>query len=135
MGLVMWNPEWETGVVLIDQQHRHLLAQLESLFVAVHENNPAERIPGILAFLAGYVETHFSTEEFHMKATGYPGFLAHKAIHDDLRSQVAQLIEGFKEDPTIVTEAVIDYLTNWLINHIDIEDRRMALHLIRQDVG
>jgi hemerythrin-like metal-binding protein len=134
MGLVMWNPEWETGVDQIDQQHRQLLAKLEDLFLAIHEDQHGDRISGILTFLANYVETHFATEEFHMQATDYPGFSAHKAIHDALRVQVAELIDGFGKDPAVMTEAVVDYLQSWLINHIDIEDRRMALHLIRLDV-
>jgi hemerythrin len=128
---MIWNPDWETGVPLIDQQHRQLLAQLERLFQAVHDDRAAERMPDLLAFLADYVETHFSDEELHMQVTDYPDFLGHKAIHDDLRARVEHLVEAFQQDQAVVTDAVIDFLTDWLVNHIDVEDRRMALHLNR----
>jgi hemerythrin len=130
MTLVTWNPAWETGIQLIDEQHRQLLAQFEALLVAIHEQRPDDRIPGLLAFLSAYVETHFSTEEEHMQATRYPGLIGHKAIHDDMRTQVAQLADGCQKDPTVLTQEVLDFLTDWLIGHINDHDRRMAHHLL-----
>ena len=128
---MIWNPDWETGVDLIDQQHRQLLAQIERLFQAVHENQAVGQVPELLAFLADYVETHFANEELHMQVTDYPDYPAHKAIHDDMRSQVAHLVEAFRRDPSVVTDEVIDFLSDWLVQHIDVEDRRLALHLNR----
>ena len=131
MTLLTWNSAWETGVPQIDEQHRHLLAQFEALLVAIHENRPEERVPGLLAFLSDYVETHFATEEAHMKATHYQGLIGHKAVHDDMRAQVAALAAGYIEDHSIMSEGVLIFLTDWLIGHINDHDRRMASHLIR----
>ena len=126
---MIWNPGWETGHALIDQQHKALLAQFEALLVAIHENHPEDRIPGLLNYLADYVEIHFSMEEAKMQETGYPLFKGHKAIHDDMRTRVAQLLDGFRNDPSTMTDEVIDFLTDWLLRHINEEDRRMARHL------
>lgn len=134
MNMVIWNPAWETGITLIDQQHKALLAQFEALLVAIHENHPDDRIPPLLRFLADYVETHFSTEEGLMQVVGYPGFAGHQAIHDRMRAQVGELVEAAKDNPATLTEEVIDFLTDWLLSHINEEDRRMAQHL-RQSEG
>src|SRR5450631_2815950 len=99
----MWNPGLETGIPLIDEQHRQLLGQFEALLVAIHERRPDDRVPGLLAFLSDYVETHFSTEEDHMRAACYPGYLDHKAIHDDMRAQVARLVDSFRMDSANLT--------------------------------
>ena len=48
MAFVIWNPAWETGIALIDEQHRQMLAQIEALLVAIHENHPDDRLPGLL---------------------------------------------------------------------------------------
>ncbi len=130
MTILTWNPAWETGIPLIDDQHRQLLGQFESLLVAIHENRPEERVPGLLTFLSDYVNTHFSTEEDHMRATRYPGYVGHKAIHDDMRTQVAQLVEGYCEDHSVMNEGVLIFLTDWLIGHIQEHDRQMAQHLV-----
>ncbi len=135
MTFVTWNPAWETGIQQIDEQHRQLLAQFEALLAGIHEKQPEVRIPGLLVFLAEYVDTHFSTEEEHMKATLYPGFPGHKAIHDDMRAQVAQLVAQYDNDPASLTEEVLDFLTGWLIDHINEHDRRMAHHLVRFAAG
>lgn len=131
MSLMLWNPKWETGIPLIDEQHRQLLGQFETLLMAIHENRAEQLVQGLLAFLPPYVETHFATEELHMEATGYPGFSEHKAFHDGYRIRVASLCEGFQKDQAILTEEAMDFLTDLLVDHIDTEDRRMARHLLR----
>ncbi|NWJ39940.1 MAG: hemerythrin family protein [Geothrix sp.] len=129
MSMVIWNPAWETGIPLIDQQHQALLAQFEALLVAIHENHPDDRIPPLLQFLADYVETHFALEEGLMQVADYPGFAGHKAIHDRMRARVGQLVEAARGNPATLTEEVIDFLTDWLLRHINEEDRRMAQHV------
>jgi len=131
MTLLTWNPAWETGFRLIDEQHRQMLAQFESLLIAIHENRPEERVHGLLTFLSDYVETHFSTEEDQMKATHYPEFDAHKAVHDDMRAQVARLVAEYPADSSIMSDEALIFMTDWLIGHINVHDRRMASHLMR----
>ena len=129
MTYVIWNPAWETGIKQIDKQHRQLLAQFEALMVAIHENQADDRIPGLLAFLSDYAETHFSQEEHYMQASRYPGFVGHKAIHDSMRIRVAEMVDSYMQDPASMTEEVLDFLTDWLVGHINEEDRRLAEHL------
>ncbi len=135
MTFVTWNPAWEMGIQQIDEQHRQLLAQFEALLAAIHENQPDVRIPRLLVFLSNYVDTHFLMEEEHMKATQYPGFIGHKAIHDDMRSQVAGLVVDYQRDPSILTEEVFDFMTGWLIGHINEHDRRLAHHIVTFKTG
>jgi hemerythrin len=129
MTQMIWNPAWETGISLIDRQHQELLSQFEALLIAIHENRADEHVPELLAFLSGYVDSHFSTEEKHMKATDYPGLPEHKAVHDGMRSKVVELLAGHQKDPSIMTDQVVNFMTDWLVRHINDEDRRMARYL------
>ncbi len=131
MSMVVWNPAWETGIRSIDQQHRELLNQIEALMSAIHVNEAEARVPGLLAFLASYVDQHFQDEEAAMAAAGYPGLGAHRLIHDQMRRDVSQLLRRYEADSSAITDEVLDFLTNWLINHINEEDRQMAQHLVR----
>ena len=130
MSLLVWNPEWNTGIEGIDLQHRALLSQVDELLGAIHSNDMDRRLPGLLAFLADYVEQHFRMEEVQMEASAYPGFAAHQAIHDDMRQQVGALLARYQLDSQAVTDEVLDFVTDWLIKHINGEDRRMARHLL-----
>jgi hemerythrin len=125
-----WNPAWETGIRKIDEQHRALFGQVEMLMNAIHTEEASSRLPDLMAFLVQYVELHFQNEEAEMKASGYPELTSHRAIHDNLRADVAELMLRFQKDPTVITDAVLDFLTKWLIEHINGDDRRMALYLI-----
>jgi hemerythrin len=126
-----WNPDWETGIKKIDQQHRELFRQVEALMNAIHHDQAAAHISGLLKFLANYVDVHFKDEEAEMKASDYHGLASHQAIHNDMRSKVATLLLQFQNDPTVITDSVIEFIIDWLVNHINGEDRRMAHHLIK----
>jgi hemerythrin len=130
----MWNPAWESGVELIDQQHRLLLDQFDSLLVALHENHASDRIAEILAYLSHYVESHFTLEEAHMRSAQYPGLQGHMAMHDSMRAHVAQMVAGYGQNPTLAKEDVIDFLTEWLLGHINEVDRPMAQFLQRHGI-
>jgi hemerythrin-like metal-binding protein len=130
VSLLVWNPQWDTGIEEIDLQHKALLAQVETLLEAIHSNDMDGRLPGLLAFLADYVEEHFRMEEAQMEASAYPGLAGHRAIHDDMRQQVGSLLARYELDSRAVTDEVLDFVTDWLIKHINGEDRRMARYLL-----
>ena len=129
----MWNPAWESGVDQIDQQHRLLLEQFDSLLVAMHENLASDRIMEILAYLSHYVDSHFAIEEEHMRTTHYPGLQAHAAMHDRMSAQVGQMVAGYAQNPTLTQDEVIEFLTDWLLGHINEVDRPMAQFLLRHN--
>ncbi|HEX4846465.1 MAG TPA: bacteriohemerythrin [Geothrix sp.] len=129
MSVLVWNPDWETGIRIVDDQHRELFRRIEQLMAAVHDGQAQALVPAAMAFLAQYVDQHFRSEELEMEGSGYPGFAAHRAIHEDMRGHVAHLLELCRSDPSAVIDPMIDFMTDWLIQHINSEDRRMARYL------
>lgn len=129
MRMLDWNPAWETGIPKIDEQHRELFRQVEILMVAVHEEEATSRIPTLMPILANYVNAHFMDEEDAMETSDYPELASHRTVHQAMQEKVAALLLQFQNDPTVITEAVLEFLMDWLINHINGDDRRMALHL------
>lgn len=131
MHVLVWNPAWVTGIERIDDQHRALLEQVDQLFEAIHDAGAADRLPGMLVFLAGYVDVHFRDEEGAMEAAGYPGLVSHRAAHDDMRGRLRDLLVQFQEDRSVLTAALLEFMVDWLVNHIDQGDRSMAAYLHR----
>jgi len=66
-----------------------------------------------------------------MLATQYPRFLEHKAFHDGMRTRVHGLLNPTSDDPEVVAAGVVDFVMNWMENHICVEDKLMAKHLIQ----
>lgn len=129
MAMLTWNPAWETGDEEIDRQHRTLLARIERLFQAIVVRQDPEEVHQSLCFLSEYVDEHFGAEEDLMERSHYPGMPGHKVIHADLRLRVAALIEAQAKDPGAVSDEVVDFLSDWLLSHIDGQDRALASHL------
>lgn len=130
MSQLVWNPEWTTGIGSIDEQHHQLLEQFEALLSAIHENRADQHIASLLLFLADYVDLHFRNEEAEMQRTAYPDLARHKAVHDGMRKKVQEQMARFEVEGEAVTFEAIEFMTDWLVEHISSEDRRLARHLL-----
>jgi hemerythrin len=132
MGLIQWDPDWETGIIEVDAQHRVLLNRLGQLATALAEGWHASETEKTMLYLGDYVETHFRAEEAIMERCGYPGLEQHRAVHDDLRRRVATLAEAYHRDPRSLPADVMDFLMGWLVDHLAGEDKLMATFLREQ---
>lgn len=131
MAYIEWIPSWDTGIAELDGQHRELVAEIDRLFLALHEGSPEKVAERILLHLSEYVEFHFKTEERCMLEAHYPGLAAHRAEHDALRGEVKAIVDDYLAGGGTLTVKLSEYLRNWLVHHLDTTDRIMAEHLRR----
>jgi hemerythrin-like metal-binding protein len=131
-----WNSDWETGHRTIDRQHRQLFFQYELLKAAISDIDSAARIPGLLTFLASYLDEHFREEEREMAATYYPGSEAHRLAHSLMGREVAKVRQDIENDPSRLTVELLDSLLERFVGHIGVEDYSLVSHLeMRRSVG
>jgi hemerythrin len=64
-----------------------------------------------------------------MREKAYPDVDLHKAEHDFLLAQVAHFREEYAAEKVDLSESMMDYLRDWLRDHILISDRRMSRFL------
>jgi hemerythrin len=64
-----------------------------------------------------------------MRLHDYPDFAAHKAEHDALVRQVLKFQEDFTSGHATITVQLLQFLRDWLQNHIQGSDLRYAPHL------
>ena len=127
MQRIQWQDRFNIGVEAIDQAHRKLFTivqKIMDLYVERHENRFA-CVEGIKYFKA-YALKHFAEEEAYMREIGYPGYLAHKKIHDRMEWETLPELDRLLHETDFSTEAVqrfIGVCTGWLTGHILIEDR------------
>ncbi len=131
MAVLVWNPKWETGYPLIDEQHRELFRRLDLLMEAVPAGNPEAVAQDLLPYLMDYVDSHFADEEALMVAAGYSMVDAHRALHRGMRVEVTRLLERVALEGLEAMGPVLEWLLAWLVQHIDSEDRRFANQLQR----
>ncbi len=130
MQQIQWQDRFNIGVEIVDRAHQRLFSIVQKileLYVERHEDQFA-CVEGIKYFKA-YAIKHFAEEEAYMQSIGYPGYLAHKRIHDRMKRQTLPALERELYATHFSTESVhrfIGVCTGWLTGHIVIEDRAIT---------
>jgi hemerythrin len=134
MSTFAWNDTYSVHVQQFDAQHQKLFAIINELADAMRVGKGDDVIRDVVGQLAVYTRTHFLQEEVAMRQTGYPGLAAHQEQHTKLMAEVerykSDLLEGRK--PNII--AVLNFLRQWLVNHIQTTDKKYSDHLNQHGV-
>ncbi|MCU7959267.1 MAG: bacteriohemerythrin [gamma proteobacterium symbiont of Bathyaustriella thionipta] len=120
MAKLEWSSDLDTGIHVIDKQHRRIVDYINQLDHAAR-NHSREEVAAVLDQLVDYTLSHFTFEEGLMEEAGYPFVNAHKKVHKLFVRRVADYQQRFKigED---ISEELLTTLKTWLINHIRNDD-------------
>ena len=118
---LVWTPDLDTGIGVIDKQHRRIVDYINQLHDARTSGHKHEDIGLVLDELVDYTLSHFAFEESMQEEAKYPFLKAHKKVHDLFVKRVGEYQERFKlgED---VSEELNNLLVTWLFNHIKRDD-------------
>jgi hemerythrin len=129
MPLMTWSANISVGVGEMDAQHQKLVAMVNQLHEAMAGGKGNEAIGPILTGLVDYTKSHFAAEERLMAAHGYPNLPAHKVEHENLVKQVGEIVAKFKAGKTMISVSVMNFLKDWLMNHINRTDKAYGAYL------
>ena len=137
MKAFVWDTRFETGITLVDTQHRHLVEIVNQLGeVLIAGNATEDAMATVFAELARYAQQHFADEEALMQQAGLDP--RHCAAHQQHHQQfVAQLVAmwGGRANLADAANVLHGYLSSWLTFHILEEDQAMARQLTRVHGG
>lgn len=85
----------------------------------------------MLDALAGYAFTHFNTEEIFFCHSDYPDANRHIQIHEQFKAKVMEFRDAVSDGKANVDMEVLDFLKNWLIEHIQGMDVAFAPYLAK----
>ncbi|MBF0154018.1 MAG: bacteriohemerythrin [Magnetococcales bacterium] len=121
-----WSEQLETGITVVDNDHRQLLDMLNAIHKAMEQGRGKEAIGDILSKLAQYTVTHFAHEAEYFRQYDYPETREHLAIHDRLVADVTHLIERFQAGEFTLVMDTLEFAKAWLIDHIMETDMKFA---------
>ncbi len=124
MPLIQWTDDLVIGFELIDKQHRVLVDMINELYDAMMEIKGQEALSRIVNRMVEYAAVHFMVEEKWMVEFGYENYAEHKKIHDDFTQKAVELKENLSESGFVLSLDVLNFLREWLINHIKGTDRK-----------
>jgi hemerythrin-like metal-binding protein len=126
MQLFEWKEEYSVGVLMVDQQHRHLVSLLNQLHAAMRNGSRAAEVKHILADLVSYTRFHFSSEEKLMSDCGYPDLLEHARKHRAMERRVGCFVADFATNSVTTPPKLLAFLKEWLGRHIMETDKEMG---------
>ena len=129
--MFVWSELFETGVELIDSQHRVLVDLTNHLAQALMAGDPAKGME-VLERLKEYAAHHFAAEEAWSVQAGQPpqALAAHRATHGGFLEQVLLFADRWSGDHSLDhAQALHRFLSAWLISHILGDDRHMVQRL------
>jgi len=126
MSRIEWGEELSVGVDKIDRQHMFLIATYNRL----HEMLETEEVPAttqtIVRSMQWYTKQHFEEEEALMTEVGFPDVDLHRREHKRIMASVRTLFHQYEVGESPNPIQVLNLLRQWLVNHINTFDRRLA---------
>jgi hemerythrin len=110
----------------IDLQHRKLIDMINELNEAMKIGKGKDSLGKIINGLISYTATHFKTEEQFFDKFGYPDTVNHKKEHVAFVKKVTDFQDGFEKKNLAVTMEVMNFLSDWLRNHIKGTDKKYS---------
>jgi hemerythrin len=118
MAIANWSSRFETGIAIIDTQHKALFAAVNQLAESFRAGTSGNQAKESLDFLMKHAAEHFSTEEKFMQDMNYPKLTAHMADHAQM-SRMAQELQTNLAAGNPITMEVTIFLADYLQNHIN----------------
>jgi len=134
MAFLEWYDSYSVHVDEIDRQHKQLVAMINRLHDSIAQNKVEETVGQVLIELVDYTKRHFADEEHLMIRIGYPDLPQHRAHHDKLRHQLAEILKRLRDNDRLTIFELMGFLRAWLVDHILREDKKIG-QMIASEVG
>ena len=127
--LLAWSDALSVNIAQIDEEHRHLVSLVNRLYQSNRQGAARSVIAAVLDELVAYTANHFQTEEALFQQYGYPEREAHGQAHRQLVEKVQDFQQKFRHGVSELELSLLQFLKDWLINHIMKTDKRYTAFL------
>ena len=128
--MLQWKEEYEVGVAEIDEQHQKLIDIANRVYELMRNElalDKYDQIVEILQELKEYTVYHFHFEEGLMQKARYKKRFSHKILHQEFLAQVEAVdLSAVDENQEAYLIQIMDFIANWLIEHIVGEDKKVG---------
>jgi hemerythrin len=134
MALIQWSDSLSVQVAEMDRQHQKLIGLINDLNDAMSKGKGKEIVGKTIDGLLNYTRTHFTEEEKLFGQFNYPDADSQKKMHKKFIDKVVEFKQQLDSGKIGLSIAIIDFLSDWLKNHIQMEDKKYGPFLNQQGV-
>ena len=120
MSHLVWTDALNTGIEVIDNQHKRIVEMINQLHDA-NQGHSREAVGEVIENLVDYTLSHFAFEESLMEDAGYEFLRAHKRVHELFIKRVSEFRMRFQAGEDVGAD-LNGLLSRWLFNHIKSDD-------------
>lgn len=131
---VAWTPALSVGIETFDAHHRRLFELISRLYRGMRAGSSRDVLGPLFDELLEYTVYHFSAEERAFAEFGFDRADEHRARHAELVDQAQALRAELDAGKPMVALEVMQFLRDWVTNHIQGEDSRYSAVLRDQPV-
>ncbi|MBB6480920.1 bacteriohemerythrin [Spirochaeta isovalerica] len=132
---LVWDESISVKVELFDNHHKKLIELINKLFLSMEKGEGTSPLLTILDELVQYTEYHFSAEEKAFEKYNYPEIDAHKKQHRSFVAKAKELQKGMREGSAVLSNEVLDFLQDWVVNHIMKVDSQYSAFLSGKNIS
>ena len=129
MAFLTWSNSYSVGVQQFDAEHKQLFSIMNDVYEGMMAGKGKDVLQSVLEKLIRYTEQHFSSEEVAMTRTGYAELQSHVALHRAFTTKVKDFQTQYRAGAVALSVQLLDFLRDWLTNHIGGVDKRYTAHL------
>ncbi len=122
MDKITWSEKFSVGDTSLDSQHVYIIDLINRLIDC--ENHPAnpDLISDTLSEINDYSRYHLEYEENLLEKLEYPEYNEHKIFHLEYLEKTTDFSSKGSPFDNKLTLEMLDFLTDWWLNHILVED-------------
>ena len=119
--LIVWKPEYNLGIPVVDEQHRGIVSTINSLYYGLQNKHGDNMLKPVIGMIYEYTYLHFDIEEDFLKKCEFPELEHHQELHMELKDTVFKTGKSSlsNQDPY----EFMEFLKKWWIDHICDKDR------------
>lgn len=126
MNLIVWTNVLSVGIEEIDEQHKQLISIINQLNDAIRDKRGRNVFKNALTELNHYVVYHFTFEETLFDDLAYDEKESHLKKHALFIEELNTLTHEFDDLEQDISEKLVTFLRQWLINHILSVDKKLG---------
>jgi hemerythrin len=82
--LIVWKPEFELGIPVVDEQHRGIVSTINSFYYGMQNQHGEDMLLPVIGMINDYTRIHFNVEEDFLKKCNFPELKHHQELHNEL---------------------------------------------------
>ena len=134
MSLFVWNETYSVKVSQMDSEHQKLFDIINSLYDGMKAGKGKDALGPVINQLITYTERHFASEEAMLRRANYDRLDYQISQHRAFVERVRKFSADSASGAAGLSIEVLDFLKDWLANHIKGTDRQYSAALNAQGV-